>query len=125
MIKALLLALSILWIRAGAGMVIYTDRTKTLFNKLVSAEHIKWWAVLPLGLGLILVIGAFRSPGVFWLALVIGLLAVLKGGYLLVGPSNHIHALTVWWREQVSDETVRLFGLVTLLLGGAILSLLI
>lgn len=125
MIKVLLLVLSILWICAGAGMVIYTGRTRTLFNKLVSADHIKWWAVLPLGIGLILVVGAFGSPGVFWLALVIGLLALLKGVYLLAGPSNHIQALTAWWRDQVSDETVRLFGLVTLLLGGAILSFLI
>jgi uncharacterized protein YjeT (DUF2065 family) len=52
----------------------------------------------------------------------LGLLALLKGVYLIIGPSAQTIKLVEWWFEKASDRTIRLSGLIIFFLGSAIFS---
>ena len=117
-----LLFVSILWIIVGTFFVIYTRGTRELYKKVFLRDKVRWMGVIPFVFGMILVVGAFYSGEVFWLALVLGVLALLKGVYVFFAPSSQIKALLDWIFNRAGDGTLRLFGLIIFVLGSAILS---
>ena len=123
--RVALYVISILWIVLGTLLIIYTESTKGFLKKLFYTEHIRLLAILPVLFGLILGIGAFYIKEMFWLAITLGIMAIIKGVYLFIGPSHQIKRLFEWWFNRAEDRTIRLFGLITYTLGGAILSFLI
>jgi len=94
-------------------------------KKLFFKVNLRWIAILPIVFGLILIEGAFYYREMFYLSLVIGILGLIKGSYLVFGPSTQIKSINEWWFNQASEGTIRLFGLITFILGSAILSHLI
>ena len=83
-------------------------------------DKLKAWAVVPLFFGVVLVLGAFFEKEVFWLAFILGLIALIKGVYLIVGPPAQVNKLLDWWFEKASDRIIRLSGLIIFFLGSAI-----
>jgi hypothetical protein len=120
--RALLLLLSVLWIALGTMMVLYTDQVRRSFKGLFAAVDIRLLAILPLVMGLLLVVGAFMVKEVFWIALILGLLGIAKGAYLALGPLSQILQLWDWWFDHAGETTVRLSGLITFMIGVAMLS---
>jgi uncharacterized protein YjeT (DUF2065 family) len=118
----LLYIISLIWIAAGVFLIIYTERYREFSKKIFPTDKLKRWAVVPLLFGVILVVGAFFKKEVFWLAFILGLLALLKGAYLIAGPSAQAKKLVEWWFEKASDKTIRLSGLIIFFLGSAIFS---
>ena len=116
----LLYIISIIWIAAGVFLILYTERTKEFSKDLFAAGKLKRWAVVPLFFGVVLVIGAFFHKGVSWVAFILGVLALLKGIYLIVGPPMQVRKLVDWWLDQASDRTIRLSGLIIFFLGSAL-----
>jgi uncharacterized membrane protein HdeD (DUF308 family) len=116
----LLYIISVIWIAAGVFLIIYTERYREFSKKMLPTDKLKVWAVVPLLFGVILVLGAFFEKEVFWLAFILGLLALLKGVYLIVGPSAQAKKLVEWWFETASDRIIRLSGLIIFFLGSAI-----
>jgi len=114
--------ISILWIVVGVFLVIYTEGTREFYKKLFLKDSVKWMAVIPAIFGVILVVGSFYCERVFWLAIILGLLALAKGGYIFFAPSSQIKGLLEWWFNRASDGTIRLFGLIIFILGSAMLS---
>ena len=112
--------ISLIWVAAGVCLILYTERTKEVSKDLFAANKLKAWAILPLFFGVVLVIGAFFQKGVSWLAFILGVLALLKGVYLIVGPPTQVRRLVDWWFDQASDKTIRLIGLIIFFLGSAL-----
>ena len=117
--------LSILWIMVGTSLVIYTDQTRKFLRQTSSPEHYLLWSVIGIVLGILLIIGSFFSGNIGWLALILGVIALAKGGYLLKGSPDQIQRIISWWYEQASDETIRFWGLATLLMGIFLLAYLL
>ena len=117
---ALLYIISVIWIAAGVFLIIYTERYREFSKKMFPTDKLKVWAVVPLFFGVVLVLGAFFEKEVFWLAFILGLLALLKGVYLIVGPSAQTKKIVEWWFEKASDRIIRLSGLIIFFLGSAI-----
>ena len=117
--------ISILWIASGSFLIIDTKRSREFWRKLFFKGNVRLLGIVPAIFGLILVVGAFCYRTMFWLALILGLLAILKGVYLFIGRRSQIRNLFEWWFNRASDETIRLFGLITFILGCALLSYLI
>ncbi len=120
--RIVLYIISILWIAMGTFLIIYTHRTKEFMKKLFYRDNPKWLAVFPLVFGLILVIGAFQLRDMFLLAFLLGMLGLAKGLYLLFGPATQVKALFDWWFHKAGDRTIRMQGLISFILGVAILS---
>jgi len=114
-----------MWIISGTSLIIYTDQTRRLLKKLFYVENLKIFSLIGIVLGLFLIIGGGFSRDIFWLSLVLGLLAMAKGVYLLKAPREDVRRLFDWWYEEASDETIRFWSLVTLILGILILAYLL
>ena len=117
-----LYVLAILWIVIGTFLVLYTESTQEVLKKLFFTDHFRWLAALPLIFGILLVVGAFSHKEMFWLVFVLGVLGILKGVFLIIGPSVQIKRLLDWWFHKASERTIRLNGLISVILGTAILS---
>jgi len=117
--------ISILWIVAGVFLVIYTEGTREFYKKLFLRDRVKWMGVIPFIFGAVLVAGAFYDERVFWLAIILGILALAKGVYIFFAPSSQIKDLLDWWFNRAGDGTLRLFGLIIFILGSALLSYLV
>jgi hypothetical protein len=76
-------------------------------------------AVLPLAIGGVLLWAAPASQAPLYIQ-VLGGLSLLKGVYLFVAPKAQLAGIVRWW-QRMAPAGLRLWGLVTLFMGGAVL----
>ncbi len=119
--KWFLYAFSLIWISFGAGLIIYTLESKRIIKRLVTDLDRRILSALPSVLGVFLIIAASESRH-SWFIRLIGILAVLKGGFIFWNPQNLYEKIVDWYLNALSDQTFRFFGIITLILGTAILS---
>lgn len=112
-----LYVVAILWIVIGTFLIVYTERIMEVLKKLLFMERIRLLAILPVIFGIILIVGAFAYSQIFWLSLILGLLSLIKGVYLVIGPLPQIKALINWWCNTASATIIRLCGLIIFALG--------
>jgi hypothetical protein len=120
--RIVLYIISVLWIVTGTLLIIYTESTREFLKRAFLIERIRWLAFLPLVFGAVLVVGAFYQRQLFWLAIILGGLGIIKGIYLTIGPVAQIRTLMDWWFHKADERTIRLHGLITFILGAAIFS---
>ncbi len=120
--KIALYIIAILWVISGTFLIIYTEPARKLLEKVSLTNNTKLLSLLPFVVGVILVVGAFSNKNMFWLVLIIGLLAVFKGVYFLMAPQQQAKALLEWWFMSASPRTIRFFGLITFFIGVTFLS---
>ncbi len=123
--KWVLLILSVLWIGYGVLTIVYTSISRGFTQKLINPDKMKPVAFVPLVTGIILVIGSIWEQSLFWLSMVLGILALAKGAYLFAGPPEQVKSFTNWWLNGASDETLRLFALISFIIGSAVLAFII
>ena len=119
--KWFLYAFSLIWISFGAGLIIYTLESKRIIKRLVTDLDRRILSALPAVLGVFLIIAASESRH-SWFIRLIGILAVLKGGFIFWNPQNLYEKIVDWYLNALSDQTFRFFGIITLILGTVILS---
>ena len=112
---------AILWIIIGVFILLYTERTMKIFKKVFPTKKVRVLSIFPIIFGIVLVIGAVCTQ-VFFLSLILGVLALLKGLYLIMGPMPQIKRLMDWWFNKASTSYIRLCGLIIFVLGIAMLS---
>jgi len=117
-----LILVSFIWIILGTLLIIYTSQTKRIIQKLSYTDRVKLLSVLPIVFGVVLVTGAFYHQEMFWLALILGLIALLKGIYLFISSAKQVQKTLDWWLNRAGDVTFRFFGLVIFTLGITLLS---
>ena len=119
--KWFLYAFSFIWISFGTGLIIYTRESKRMIKRLVTDLDRRILSALPAIFGFFLIIAASESRH-SWFIRLIGILAVLKGGFIFWNPQNLYDKTLDWYLNSVSDQTFRFFGIITLILGTVILS---
>ncbi len=120
----ILFALALVWVVAGAGLIVKTAATRRFYQDMVPADKARRYAIPAMALGAVLLIGAFISEELFWWPLVLGGIALAKGVYLLRADEAQVKALLAYWCEEAPEDTLRLAGLVIYSLGAALLGLL-
>jgi hypothetical protein len=120
--RVLLFILSILWVALGATIVLYTNQARSFLRKFVLGINVRLWGFLALAVGLLFLGAAFMVAEVFWVAIVLALLAISKGAYLTLGPLPQIRSLLDWWFDRASETTVRLWGLIAFTFGVMLIS---
>ncbi|NIQ38403.1 MAG: hypothetical protein GTN81_07435 [Proteobacteria bacterium] len=116
-----LYVMSILWVVFGTVSILYTDWLREFLKEHLENKNPRFLSPIPLVLGILLVISAGWSE-IFWLVFLLGLLAVAKGLYLLVGPRGQIDMVVAWWSGEASERLYRFSGIIALVLGIALLS---
>ncbi len=120
----ILFALALVWVVAGAGLIVKTAATRRFYQDMVPADKARRYAIPAMALGAVLIIGAFISEEFFWWPLVLGGIALAKGVYLRRADAAQVKALLAYWCEEAPEDTLRLVGLVIYSLGAALLGLL-
>jgi len=114
--------IAILWIVTGVFIILYTERTMKILKKLFFIKKVRLLSILPIIFGIVLIIGAFVCTQIFFLSFILGVLALLKGLYLAMGPLSQIKRIMDWWFNKANDSYIRLCGLIIFILGIAVLS---
>ena len=119
--KWFLYAMSLIWIAIGCCIILYTDKTKDVMRSIVKGTDLRILSILPFAAGVLFILSApvCRFP---WVIRFIGLMSLVEGVLAFSNPSNLYGRLMDWYLDSISDQTHRLFGIITIILGTAILS---
>ena len=119
--KWFLYAASILFIVIGCCTILYTSETRNVLRNMFNKIDRKIISIFEAIMGVLLLFSATASHH-SWLIRFIGFLAVLEGGVILLIPKNLYDKLVDWYVNSLSDQTYRLFGIISIILGTAVLS---
>lgn len=120
--RLLLFLVSLLWIAAGASLILNTAQTRRYLSGLLEPARVKGLAWIPLVLGVFLFVGSFTLDRLFWWAFLIGAAALAKGVYLLRISPVRTEELAQGWLLQPEERTLRLWGVIALVLGTLLLT---
>jgi uncharacterized protein YjeT (DUF2065 family) len=113
--------ISVSWISIGSCAILYTDDTRNTLKRLLSAVNRKVLSGLPLVFGVLMIVAASGSLHP-WLVRILGLLGLIKAVFVFVNPMSLYEKAVQWYLESVSDQGYRLAGIITVILGTAVLS---
>jgi uncharacterized protein YjeT (DUF2065 family) len=116
-----LYAISFLCIAIGCCTILYTNETRNFLRRLFNKIDRRFLSVFEAILGILLLVSATASHH-SWFIRLIGLMAIIEGGAILLMPKNLYDELINWYVNSLSDQTYRLFGTLSLILGTAMLS---
>lgn len=118
--KYIVYLLGFLWIAAGAIAILYTEDYKAFFNGLLTRMNRMVLALIPAVFGLLLLIAA-PSTGHSWFIGLIGILGILKGVLIYFNPVG-LFEISKDWLNTLSDQGLRLVGIIALVLGTVVIS---
>jgi len=119
--KGFLYVASFFCIAMGCCTILYTDETRKFVKSIFNEIDRKFISAFELIIGILLLISATASRQA-WFIRLIGLMAIIEGGVIFLIPKNLYDELMDWYLNSVSDQTYRLFGILSLVFGTAILS---
>ena len=119
--KWILYLLAVIWISSGCFMILYTDEYRQKMKQFLEKVGRVVAASIALGAGILLVIAAFYSSSTTFVV-ILGLLAIAKGGIFLVNPGNAYEKMVNLYLNESSDQTYRFYGIIALVLGTALIS---
>jgi uncharacterized protein YjeT (DUF2065 family) len=113
--------ISVVWLAVGACAILYTGALRRLARKVLQNANPTLMSVLPIlgGMLMILSVSATSHP---WVIGGIGGLGMLKGGLMVYNPNDWYTKATRWYLDEISDQTHRLFGILLLIFGTAMVS---
>lgn len=119
--KWFLYAISFLWITAGSLSIIYTTESRNVMKRLFNKIDRKVLSVFPVIIGALLLISASWSLH-SWFLRILGAMGIIKGGIVFFIPKNLYDEMTNWYLNSLSDQTYRFLGIVSIIIGTAVLS---
>ena len=112
--KWFLYFMSLYLLLAGTLFILHTTWVKNLLQKLLHGPNLRWLFPLPLLIGALFIASKDLLPYPV-VALVLGILLLLKGIYLLCAP-RQIDAIGKWWLDKAQDNTYRFWGIIIVIL---------
>ena len=119
--KGFLYVASFFCIAIGCCTILYTDETRKFVKSIFNEIDRKFISAFELIMGILLLISATASRQA-WFIRLIGLLAIIEGAVIFLIPKNLYDELMDWYLNSASNQTYRLFGILSLVFGTAILS---
>ncbi len=113
--------ISLIWIAWGSLAILYTSQTRETAGKLMEQAGSVPLGVIATLVGILLIV-ASRSSQQAGFVFMLGLLAVIKGAVFIWNPKGVYKRLVQWYLEETSDQTLRFFGIIALILGTALFS---
>jgi uncharacterized protein YjeT (DUF2065 family) len=120
-VSIILYAFSFLYIIAGSCFILYTAQSRAFVQQLFTEIPARVTGALALGAGLLLLVAAPAARN-DWFITLLGLLGLIKGGLFLVNPLDAYRRVKIWYARSAGDTTFRFVGIVSLVIGTAVLS---
>jgi uncharacterized protein YjeT (DUF2065 family) len=118
--KVIVYFLGFVYIAIGTVFILYTREYVDALKKIIQEIPLKVLSALPAVFGILFFISAFATTFP-WFFRVIGMLAIGKAVVILINPHN-LYSRLVDWYFNLSDQTQRLFGIIAIIFGTAILT---
>jgi len=119
--RLFLYAISLLWVAIGCFTILYTSESRNVVKSIIKNIDRKFLSAFEAIIGILLLFSATASHH-SWFIRLIGFMAVIEGGLIFFIPKNLYDELIDWYLNSVSDQTYRLFGIISIILGTAVLS---
>ena len=119
--KWFLYIISIVWIAYGAWLILYTEQSRHLTRDLFTEGNSKIFGIVAAVAGLLFLLSTAHTLNPMAIGL-LGILAMAKGALLFFNPGNIYARISRWYFESNSDQSLRLFGIIALVLGTVVLS---
>ncbi len=119
--KWFLYAISIFFIAIGCCTILYTSESRKFVRSLFNEIDRKIISAFEALTGILILLSAPASHH-SWFIRLIGLLAIIEGGVIFLIPKNLYDKLVDWYVNALSDQTYRLSGIFSIILGTAFLS---
>ncbi len=102
-------------------MILYTRETRNVMERFLLKIDRRVLAILPFTAGILLMLAASatRNP---WVIGFLGVMGVAKGVVIFLNPNGLYDRVHNWHLNLISDQTRRLWGIIALVLGTAVLS---
>ncbi|MDT8394845.1 MAG: hypothetical protein RRA32_00165 [bacterium] len=111
---------ALMFIVTGSFLILDTDKARELSQSWLESGNYRLWGVVAAVLGILLAVASFWS-GVVWFLFLLGLLVGGMGIFIFVGKEAKVAPLIRTW-GSISDRGLRLWGLILVVTGTAILS---
>ncbi|MGD9015770.1 MAG: hypothetical protein PVH30_00200 [Desulfobacterales bacterium] len=113
--------IAVLFIAAGAGEILYTEEIRRGVSALMKDSHRKPLAV-GAAVGGVLLLMAMGSSRYGWFVGLLGVAAIVKAAVFWFNPGDLFRKIRAFYLESASEKTHRLYGIVMLVIGTALLS---
>lgn len=119
--KWFLYAISLYFIAVGTCAILYTHEARNAITRVIREVDRRILSILAViaGIAFLFAASASRVP---WLIRLFGFMGILKGVYILVAPKNLYDQINNWYLDSFSDQAYRLWGIISLIIGTAVLS---
>ena len=118
--KVIVYFLGFVYIAIGSVFILYTREYVDALKKIIQEIPLKILSALPAVFGILFFIAAFASTFP-WFFRVIGIVAFVEAVVTFTNPLN-LYSRMLDWYFDLSDQTQRLFGIITIIFGTAILT---
>lgn len=108
--------ISLAMVAISATYILYPDGFRQKVNELIENVDPRYLAISPIVIGILLFVSAAWARSAA-LVVILGILACLKGAYLLLAPREHVRVWMEWWFSRASLQTHRLLALIGYSLG--------
>jgi uncharacterized protein YjeT (DUF2065 family) len=116
-----LYAISLICITFGCWFILYTKEARNFVKIVFYKVDRKILSAFEVTMGILLLFSATATHHP-WFIRLIGLLAVIEGGIIFFISKNLYDRLIDWYVNSVSDNTYRLFGIISIVFGTVFLS---
>ena len=119
--KWFLYAISLIWIAVGCCTILYTSQFRSVVRNLVKSVDQKFLSALPFVAGILFLFSASASRYP-WFIRLFGLIGIVKGVFIFLNPKGFYDKSVDWCLDSLTDQTHRFYGIITIILGAAVLS---
>lgn len=112
--------MSIVYIAFGCSFILAPMETRENMRLLTAKVDRRVWAAVAAVAG-ILFFFSYSASSHPWIIILVGILALVKGGVFFVNPGGLYERTTRWYYSELNEETYRIHGIAALILGTVIL----
>lgn len=113
--------IAIIWMAVGVCHILYTDASREMLGKIVNQFDRKTLSAISAVTGIVLIIATLGSRYSL-LIMLIGILGVAKAFFIYFNPNNQFQNMVEWLIKTATDQSLRIFGIMAIVMGTALLT---
>jgi len=113
--------ISAAWIVIGSCAILYTRETRLATETFLSRIPTQALGAIPFISGILLIMAASAGSHP-WIIRIFGVIGLIKGFFIIINPNDLYRKTMDWYLVSLSDQTHRFIGILTVILGTALLS---
>ena len=111
--------ISIVYIAFGCSFILAPRESKENMQLLTERGDRRIWAAVAILAG-VLFFFSYTASSHPWIIILVGILAIAKGGVFFVNPGGLYEKTLKWYYGELTEQTYRIHGIAALILGTVI-----